>query len=102
MQVLETPAARSTDPITSDMAADTITAHTINQTQIAILESLREKPLTYDELVIAVRGRGVNVSPQRVRTSAKALRDAGMIRAAEVDGRSMAGHRAKRWERSDA
>lgn len=102
MEALETATARSDDPITSFIAADSITEHKISATQRAILEALAGKPLTYDELILAVRARGVKVTPQRVRTSAAALRKAGMIRDAEDDGRSMAGYRAKRWERTDA
>lgn len=102
MDALETATARCDDPITSFIAADSITSQKISDTQRAILESLAVKPLTYDELVLAVRARGVKVSPQRVRTSAAALRKAGMIRDADDDGRSMSGYRAKRWERTDA
>jgi len=102
MDALETATARCDDPITSFIAADSITSTKISDTQRAILEALAGKQLTYDDLILAVHARGVNVSPQRVRTSAAALRKAGMIRDAEDDGRSKSGYRSKRWERADA
>ncbi|MGO2188249.1 MAG: hypothetical protein ACTH4Y_08385 [Microbacterium gubbeenense] len=102
MNALETPGARSDDPLTSYIAADSITDVKISQTQTAILGALHGKQLTYDELILAVLGRGVRVTPQRIRTSCAALRKAGLVRDAENDGRSMAGHRAKRWEIPDA
>ena len=102
MEALEAATARSDDPITSFEAADTITAIKISQTQTAILEALKGKQLTHDQLFIAVLGRGVNVSAQRVRTSCAALVKAGLVRDAENDGRSVAGFRSKRWERTDA
>ena len=98
MEALETPAARSTDPITSFLAADSITTVKISATQRAILHALESGPSTYDQMYLNVLSQGIKVTQQRVRTACVALRDAGFVRDSESDGRSMAGYRAKRWE----
>ena len=101
MNVLEQPTARSTDPITSYIAADSITDHALMELQTTILMALT-RPMTHDELTLTVRGMGVKRSPQRIRSSCAELTRAGLVRASDEMGRTMLGGRAHKWERADA
>lgn len=101
MHVLEQPTARSTDPLTSFIAADSITDLALTELQTTILMAL-DRPMTHDELTLTVRGMGVKRSPQRIRTSCKELARAGLVRQTSDMGRSLNGGRSHKWERADA
>lgn len=97
MLVLETPTARSTDPITSFQAADGITTHQLTELQQAIVTSLSDGPLTHDELVLKVHGFGIHRTPQRVRSCCAELVRAGLVEPADELGRSMQGGKSQKW-----
>lgn len=100
VDVLETPTARSTDPLTSFIAADGITDHAITELQTAILMAL-SRPMTHDELTLEVRAMGLKRSPQRIRTSCNELVKAKLVRMSDEMGRSINGGRSHKWERAN-
>jgi hypothetical protein len=97
---LQTPAARSSDPITSDWAAESVQNTTAVQERIlAIL--LREGPAT-DEAIARIYESWFPLPSQRatqqsLRTRRKELVDAGRVQFSGLYALTVSNRRAQEW-----
>jgi len=96
------PRVRSTDPITSHIAADlTSSKQKRDDAKTAVWRILEDSnhPLTRDEIVIKATGEyGFNCTPQRLRTAAAELIRAKVIRKSDDIGVSQHGNPAELLE----
>lgn len=96
-------AARVTDPVTSFDAARKISKSEVGSLKDGIVEILRDRgPLTSDDLyreylAVALTGRFVRRSAQRLRTSCAELERDGVIAADGGLGRSSLGNGSRKW-----
>lgn len=94
--------ARNTDPQTSHMAAESISADHLSETQAAIMVILRQAPMCDEKLVEQFRvweqlGRFPKASDQSVRSRRAELVRMGMVEYAGFDERMSTGRFGRVW-----
>lgn len=88
--------ARRGDPETSWQAAQSVLG--IRQSQAHVYETLsRYGPLIDDELIEALRARGIKMSPSGARTRRKELGDLGLVEDSDEKGKTESGRRSIKW-----
>lgn len=95
---LDEPRARRSDPVTSHMAADSISGEAREASELFVLQTVkRMSPLTDADIHdLAVIG-GNHWSESRLRTARKQLVDKGLIVCVDREGRTDSGRSASRW-----
>lgn len=96
--------ARSTDPETSHIAADSVN---VGRTKRLVLNALRvlrkngEEPVKADRLTILILSFGNNVSDSGVRSRLAELVREGSVEVADTNGFTRSGRRCRRYRLAD-
>lgn len=102
MGILMMTRARSSDPVTSHLAAQGLQ---LAESQAVVLRLLREagQPLADHELVERAMGEGCRLTGQRIRTARSELAGQGLVQVAlGVFHKTPAGRRAQTWQAAPA
>lgn len=100
-QMVSNPVARSTDPITSDLAGENEDAKASARKWVRVILSRSPRPLSHWEIFQAYQRLPIvsRVRAQRLRTACKELRDMGeVVHAGMRDRASETGLKAAVWE----
>ncbi len=96
--------ARSTDPETSHMAADSVDVGRTKRLVMAVLGARRDLhrgPATASEVTACILGSGYRVSESGVRSRlAEMVRD-GSVLVADTDGYTASGRKCRRYRLAD-
>jgi hypothetical protein len=93
-----TPVARTTDPLTSHLAAASVTK--VRGKQIAVLDILRhsEEPLTDEEIFDRLLLRGVHMSRSGARTRRSELVKQGRVVDSGLKAKTVSNRLTIRWK----